>query len=231
MAKPVSTVILLFVLFAVSHARLTFIHRENNNADIQELKSSANTNRKIADKILLPTDKPESDDNAELVDESTAESEMLESNEPEISESNEPETETTQPLTVISFRPLNRQFVSRPLVPLRHRHNCRHGRRHQRRPWVGPRFRPRDVSFVNDVILPQDEGFGFDPAVVDARPLRPRGVRFDIGPARFPSKKADSDRFVKTQHDIHDHDDNDDDDDNRGMGGFASKIRKFLGQF
>jgi hypothetical protein len=71
----------------------------------------------------------------------------------------------SEPLTMISFRPVNHHFRPFPLTS-RRGHRCRQHRLegyiHKIKP-LGPRFPNREVPYGNDMIVPNEENSGADP--------------------------------------------------------------------
>ncbi|KAG6788229.1 hypothetical protein POTOM_004286 [Populus tomentosa] len=80
--------------------------------------------------------------------------------------------ETVVPLTVVTFRPINRQFFPRrPLLPLRPRHRCRHGQG-----MMKPRF------YGNDMIVSGGKVHGHG---LDDRETRGVGRQIPVKRARI----------------------------------------------
>ncbi|KAL6182351.1 hypothetical protein ACLB2K_043774 [Fragaria x ananassa] len=228
MAKLISTAAALFLLFAFSHARTPSdlpngldVIADNKipvtDADVKATTTTDNT-------LRLPSERPGSETVVESEPATFAEEQKL----PEGAEfvtivSNEENTadasksETTLPLTVISFRPVGRHFSRRPFpLGFRHGHRCRHG--HRQAKWT-PRVKDlhnKDATpYGDDMILASGEPeMKFDrPFRGEARPQIPaRWTDFrHVGP-RFPHKhgdEMDSERphLHHRRHRHHDHDD------------------------
>ncbi|GAV65784.1 hypothetical protein CFOL_v3_09298 [Cephalotus follicularis] len=248
MAKPAVTVTVLFLLFTISQARVPSDLTED---DVTTTTKDLNiplpeSEAKTTNTILLPTEKPES-----VVE---FEPEVTESKlpEPEIPEEST-ETETV-PLTVISFRPQNRQFPRHPFLPFRNRHGCRQNRQFK----IGGARVHHDgeISYGNDMLQSYSEDSSSDPEFRGGeRKIPARWVRFHHGGARFPFKHDVEmrDEIERPHRHHHDHDDerhhhdrdedhhhrhhHDHDDERehehheRREGGFMWGIRKFLNQF
>uniref|UniRef100_A0A6N2M424 Uncharacterized protein n=1 Tax=Salix viminalis TaxID=40686 RepID=A0A6N2M424_SALVM len=80
--------------------------------------------------------------------------------------------ETVVPLTVVTFRPINRQFFPRrPLLPVGPRHRCRHGHK-----MMKPRF------YGNDMIVSGWKGHGLG---LDDKATRGAGRQIPVKRARI----------------------------------------------
>ncbi|KAF5734762.1 hypothetical protein HS088_TW15G00254 [Tripterygium wilfordii] len=180
--------------------------------------------------ILLPSEKPESRP-ATVVDWEPL-SDIPESDDTAAVESSSSETETeteSVPLTIISFRPINRRFRSpgRLMRPHSRAHRCRH--HHQMlKPW-GP-FRSRVVSYGDDMLISGFKGLGPDPMFRGGvRQIPARWVREGT---RFPflrrermrwaqprkDEKREEENHEKEHHHHHHHE----------KDWFMGRIRKFL---
>lgn len=101
------------------------------------------------------------------------------------------------PLTTIRFHPVNRHFPRRPLIPFRHKHDCRF---HNRFRPLNPRFQQkRYISYGNDMIL-SDERPRFDPE--SSGVVRQIQARW----ARFPDDLKEHVDFMKLHDHEHEHD-------------------------
>lgn len=158
-----------------------------------------------ASTILLPSERSESEPVTlvELEPEST-ESNFAEFRTGESSPHDSESTPYSVPLTVISFRPINRHFPRRPFpLSFRHGHRCRHGH-HQFKPW-GPRPLRREVSYRNDMVDGEEPkskpvfGDGEEPQI------RTRMIRLRQGGPRFPFRH-DEDLTERPNHHDQDHD-------------------------
>lgn len=255
MAKLVFFLVALLFLFSFSHALTPsdLPEKETNGRDLANTKFPE-SETKPATAILLPSEKRDSEPakDFEWIPEAAA-TKLPDSDGPTIL-ANEESTEFTHsesvPLTVISFRPVNRHFPRRPFpLSFRHGHRCRHGRRHVG-PW-SPRFhggeRDRDaVPYGNDMILGDD--LAFDPVFRGLpRQIPPRWGSFRHGGPRFPFRHDDDMELERPHHHHHHrHDREHDREEFEGMekprehrhehereheGGLMRKFRKFLNRF
>ncbi|KAK9274823.1 hypothetical protein L1049_022075 [Liquidambar formosana] len=162
MARVAVIVAVTFFLFAFTHAHTPLDLPENDVAASDLTTTLPESDTKTA--ILLPSEKPESE-TATVVEweaDSTADPKSFEYNvntadaKVDVSES-DPATITaaglTQPLRVVSFRPVNRQFHhmhAKGGFPFRFPHRCRHHFKHS-----GPRFNGREEwNEEEDVMKP-----------------------------------------------------------------------------
>ncbi|XP_007040495.2 PREDICTED: urease accessory protein UreE [Theobroma cacao] len=178
------TVIFLFTFS--SHARFLTAEQEHD-VTLEETETKLpESNPKTTNAIFLPSEKP-GFESAEVVD--FKPDDALET----VSEVD------SAPLTKISFRPVNRHFPRRPMIPFRHKHNCRF---HKRFRPLNPRLQQkRYISYGDDMIL-SDEKSQFDPesrGVV--RQIQPRWARF-----RDDGTESEDLDFIKPHHHDHDHD-------------------------
>lgn len=160
---------------------------------------------------------------------------------PEKTESTETDA-ASEPLTMISFRPVNRHFRPFPLTS-RRGHGCRQHRRenhiHKFKPW-GPRFPNREVPYGNDMIVPNEENSGSDPEFRgEAREMwaKPGHVGH-----RFHHEDDDGERkeHMKKRHHHHDHEheereeregEDNQDHEHEHESGFMKRVSKFLDLF
>ncbi|KAH7550148.1 hypothetical protein ACOSP7_024673 [Xanthoceras sorbifolium] len=255
MAKLAVTVTVFLFVIALSHARIPVDLTENDvtNHDLptdlteSDLKSTTNM-------IFLPSDKTESEPQDMLVKHAINEAE------PQKTESDSSESKTTttfEPLAVINFRPINRQFPRRPSLLFRHRRPCHHHA--MRRPWGPGRqerswFENREVPYGKDMLMASDNkaerlrwyrGDG----KMKARQIPARWGNFHDGDVpRFPFRHEDDvvvmkgmeeEEFKRPGHDhhhhhLHSHHHHDGEEEREGhehKGGFLMKIRKFLTHF
>jgi hypothetical protein len=252
MAKLILTVAALFVLFAFSHARtpsdlLPNEIKGRDAADKVPVADAQHTNT-----LLLPSERPESE-SATVAAEWEPETAAIESNEENTVDSSKP-TEVV-PLTVISFRPVGRQFPRRPFpFSFRQRHRCGGHRQGKR---LTPRFHgselERDTPYGDDMILSSGNEMRSDhPAFRGGvRQIPARWVNFRHGGPRFPFKH-DDDMESERPHRHHRHHDHDHYEVNEGeekprehnhdhehrhehehkhRGGLMKSFRKFLNGF
>ncbi|KDP25310.1 hypothetical protein JCGZ_20466 [Jatropha curcas] len=166
-----ATALLFLLIFADAHSPL----------DPPANDVVTESDPKAAATIILPSEKPNTEpEETEAVNKRGVELEPIKER-PE-SERTETESEVV-PLTVLSFRPINRL----PLIRFRRGHRCRGRRRHINKPWGGPRFDgPQEISYGKDMILSGDEDLGFDRMSLGrARPIPMRWTRFNHGGHRF----------------------------------------------
>ncbi|KAJ7945033.1 Myb-related protein like [Quillaja saponaria] len=247
MAKLAASFSVLLFLFVLSYAR--------NPGDIplKDFVSSdpllePKTNPATAKTILLPSENPDSE--AATVIEWEPESSNSKNFELDAGlESLEASTESSEasksvPLTVISFRPINRQIPRRSLpLWVRRGHRCH--RIHNSKPW-GPRLPRREIPYGNDMIMKdgEDRGFDkFDPMFRDGvRQIPARWEKFRHGGPRFSfvhdmERKEDNEKGHHHHHHHHHHDHEEGWEFERvehhhgGGGGFLKRIRKFLTHF
>lgn len=261
MAKLVLTIAAFFFLFAFSHARTrSDLPAKETNGHDQSATKLPVTESNPAVTLLLPSEKPDSEPATFFQWEHDAadSSKLTDTDGPTIlanEESTEFKHSETVPLTVISFRPINRHFPRRPFpLSFRHGHRCRHGHR-QFGPWT-PRFhggeRERDqdvVSYGDDMILSSGDDTRFVPAFHGGPrqiPARWENFRHGGGPG-FPHRHDDDMEFERPHHHHHHRHRHDHDHDHRreefeGMenprehrrqrdGGLFGRFRKFLNHF
>ncbi|XWS48812.1 hypothetical protein CRYUN_Cryun13aG0108700 [Craigia yunnanensis] len=185
----------IFLLFTFSHARFFTAEPEQDVTPEETIANLPESDPKTSTAILLPSERPGFEP-AKIVD----------FKHDDASET-DPDVESDS-LKTISFHPVNRHFPRRPLIPFRHKHNCRF---HKRFRPLNPRFQQkRYISYGDDMIL-SDERTRFDP--------ESRGVVRQIQTrwARFPDDGAESKEqvdFMKPHHHDHEHEhDHDHDDD------------------
>ncbi|CAN6718579.1 unnamed protein product [Malus baccata var. baccata] len=241
MAKLLLSLAALFLLFAFSRARTSSDLPANeikarDPADVKLPESNPKPKTPTTTTtILLPSEKPDT--------ESATGATIL---------PKEESTIETVPLTVFSFRPVNRHFPRRPF-PLSFRHGRPCG--HARRPWT-PRFHGGErehregesVSYGNDMIMASGDNMGFDPAFRGGvRQIPARWVNFRHGGPRFPFRHEEEMELERPHHHHHHRHHHDHDQDRRegfeGMekpfrehkheheGGLMRKFRKFLNHF
>ncbi|XVF12992.1 hypothetical protein REPUB_Repub08aG0168100 [Reevesia pubescens] len=238
MARLAVSFTVIFLLFTFSQAFFITVEPENYVNSEETVSDLPESDPKTTTAILLPTERPGFEP-AKIVD---------------FKHEDASETHSdveADPLTMINFHPVNRHFPRRPLVPFRHKHNCRFYKRFRA---LNPRFQQkRFISYGNDMIL-SDKRPRFHP--------EPRGVvpqiqaRWD----RFTDDGAESQEhvdFIKLHHHGHDNEhehDHDHDDDHHHHhrhhhhgeeeerdeseehgheheGGFMKRFRKFLTHF
>ncbi|TYI69226.1 hypothetical protein E1A91_D08G139800v1 [Gossypium mustelinum] len=181
MARLAFLFTLTFLLFTFSHAR--FITSESQH-DVTPEKSESDPESAI----LLPSEKPHFEP-PKLLD---------------FKHDDDASGVASVPLTRISFNPVNRHFPRRPLIPFRHKHNCRF---HKRFRPLNPRFhQKRFISYGNDMILSNERRF--DP--------ESRGVVHQIEASwgSFDDDGTESKHhvgFMKPDHHDHEHHDEDHD--------------------
>ncbi|PNT45482.1 hypothetical protein POPTR_003G139000v4 [Populus trichocarpa] len=171
------TVTVLFFLCAVAYSR-TPSDLPDGDFTLPELPRS---DPKATPVLFLPSQKPETSEPATEI-KYPADVEIEEQKEPG-SSSTEVKTEsieTAVPLTVVTFRPTNLHFLPRrPLLPVRHRHGCRHGHN-----MMKPRF------YGNDMVVSGEKDDGFELGDHQAtrgvvRQIPARWTRFHHGGQRF----------------------------------------------
>jgi len=171
------TVTVLFFLCAVAYSR-TPSDLPDGDFTLPELPRS---DPKATPVLFLPSQKPETSDPTTEI-KYPADVEIEEQKEPG-SSSTEVKTEsieTAVPLTVVTFRPTNLHFLPRrPLLPVRHRHGCRHGHN-----MMKPRF------YGNDMVVSGEKDDGFELGDHQAtrgvvRQIPARWTRFHHGGQRF----------------------------------------------
>ncbi|XVE58050.1 hypothetical protein DITRI_Ditri04bG0139200 [Diplodiscus trichospermus] len=187
MARLAFLFTVIFLLFTFSHARFFTVEPEHGANSDETIPDLPESNPETTSAILLPSERAGFEP-AKIVDFKHDDASETESSVESV------------PLTTISFRPVNRHFPRRPLIPFRHKHNCRF---HKRFRPMNPGFQQkRYISYGNDMIL-SDLTTRFDPVSSD-------GVRqIEARWARFPDDGAESKEHVEFmkphQHD-HDHD-------------------------
>ncbi|KAF9685922.1 hypothetical protein SADUNF_Sadunf03G0104800 [Salix dunnii] len=152
------TVTVLFFLCTVAYS-LTQSDLQDEGFTIPELP---NPDPKATPALLLPSQNPETEPASKI--KYPVEVEIDEQTEPGSSstEVKTVSTETVAPLTVVTFRPTNLQFLPQlPLLPFRHRHRCHHGHR-----MMKPRF------YGNDMIVSGEKDVGFELEDDDVRIAR-----------------------------------------------------------
>ncbi|KAJ9173713.1 hypothetical protein P3X46_016823 [Hevea brasiliensis] len=242
-ALSVAVAALLF-LFTFAHARAPLDQPENDVTSRDDrLADLPESDPKATATIVLPSEKPESK-SANVVKLESEETESTESKLPgkeigtseSFHEKSETETTVTVPLTLITFRPINRHFLRRPLIPFRRGHRCRGRYQHhnQLKPWGGLRFKsPREVYFGNDMIL----SGGKDLGLAGPRQIPVRWTRFNHGGNRFSFVNDESRReeMIKRphhhQHHRHHHEEEEEGEEREHEGAFMKGIRKFLNHF
>jgi len=171
------TVTVLFFLYAVAYSR-TPSDLPDGDFTLPELPRS---DPKATPVLFLPSQKPETSEPATEI-KYPADVEIEEQKDPG-SSSTEVKTEsieTAVPLTVVTFRPTNLHFLPRrPLLPVRHRHGCRHGHN-----MMKPRF------YGNDMVVSGEKDDGFELGDHQAtrgvvRQIPARWTRFHHGGQRF----------------------------------------------
>ncbi|OMO79724.1 hypothetical protein CCACVL1_13464 [Corchorus capsularis] len=114
MARLAVIFTVISLLFTISHARFIQVHDVTPDETVNDLPEF---DPEKATAILLPSERPGFEP-AKLID---------------FKHDDASETESdvdSLPLTMVSFRPINRHFPRRPIIPFRHKHNCRlHKRR------------------------------------------------------------------------------------------------------
>ncbi|KAM3001612.1 hypothetical protein FF2_037888 [Malus domestica] len=259
MAKLLLTVAALFFLFALSHARTSsdlpaneISGRDPAGAKFPESRPKP---RQPTTTILLPSEKPV-DDPATLPEWREITTSKLPESDGATILANEESTEfqhsETVPLTVISFRPVNRHFRRRPFpLSFRHGHRCRHAHRP-----MSPRFHGGEgdaVSYGNDMLVASSDDMGFNPAFRGgARQIPARWVNIRHGGPRFPFRHEEDMELERPHHHHHrrHHHEHDHDHDRREEfegtekqprehkhdhehhgGGLMRRVRKFLNHF
>ncbi|XP_011022515.1 PREDICTED: sarcoplasmic reticulum histidine-rich calcium-binding protein-like [Populus euphratica] len=171
------TVTVLFFLCAVAYSR-TPSDLPDGDFTLPELPRS---DPKATPVLFLPSQKPETSEPATEI-KYPADVEIEEQKEPG-SSSTEVNTESIEkkvPLTVVTFRPTNLHFLPRrPLLPVRHRHGCRHGHN-----MMKPRF------YGNDMVVSGEKDDGFELGDHQAtrgvvRQIPARWTRFHHGGQKF----------------------------------------------
>lgn len=183
----------VFLLLSLSHARFLTVEPDHDVTSEETATELPEFDPLTATAILLPSERSGFEP-SKIVD---------------FKHDDASETDTvveSVPLTKISFRPVNRHFPRRPLLPFRHKHNCRYHKRF--RPW-NPQFQQKHyISYGDDMIL-SDDKTRFDPkADVPVRQIQARW-------ARFPDDGAESKEpvdFMKPHHHDHEHEHDHDED-------------------
>ncbi|KAG6782875.1 hypothetical protein POTOM_012300 [Populus tomentosa] len=167
------TVTVLFFLCAVAYSR-TPSDLLDGDFTLPELPRS---DPKATPVLFLPSQKPETSDPATEI-KYPADVEIEEQKELGSSSTDEKESiETAVPLTVVTFRPTNLHFLPlRPLLPVRHRHGCRHGHN-----MMKPRFYGNDMVVSGE----KDGGFELGDHQVKSGDVRAIPARFHHGGQRF----------------------------------------------
>ncbi|KAH7513763.1 uncharacterized protein LOC112493417 [Ziziphus jujuba] len=209
MAKLYLTVAVIFLIFAFSNARTPadlpateVIGDESLNTQTRSDIQTASNNP-----ILLPSERSDNEPVTLVeLEPDTIRSNFAEFRTGESSPKDSEPTSESVPLTVISFRPINRHFPRRPFpLSFRHGHRCRHGHS-QFKPW-GPRPLRREVSYGNDMIIDGEEAKSFKPVFRDEEEpqIRTRMIRFRQGP-RFPFRHDEEDQMERPNDHEHEHD-------------------------
>ncbi|KAE8055994.1 hypothetical protein FH972_012797 [Carpinus fangiana] len=184
MARVAVSVTVTFFLLALCHARIPLDPSEND--------------------VVLPDPAPITDlpSNEQPESEPTALFEWK----PERTESTESDAKS-EPLTMISFRPVNNHLRPFPLTS-RRGHRCRHHRRENHiykfKP-LGSRFPDREVPYGNDMIMSHEEDSGSVPEVRGG--AREMWARFGHFRPRFHREDDDGERneHMKMRHHHHPH--------------------------
>uniref|UniRef100_A0A6M2ENB9 Uncharacterized protein n=1 Tax=Populus davidiana TaxID=266767 RepID=A0A6M2ENB9_9ROSI len=170
------SVTVLFFLCAVAYSR-TPSDLLDGDFTLPELPRS---DPKATPVLFLPSQKPETSDPATEI-KYPADVEIEEQKELGSSSTDQKESiETAVPLTVVTFRPTNLHFLPQlPLLPVRHRHGCRHGRN-----MMKPRF------YGNDMVVSGEKDGGFELSdhqvkSGDVRAIPASWTRFHHGGQRF----------------------------------------------
>ncbi|XVF10433.1 hypothetical protein REPUB_Repub07fG0182500 [Reevesia pubescens] len=187
MARLAVLFTVIFLLLTFSDARFVSVQSEQDVSPEETVPNLPEADTKTTTTILLPSERPGFEP-----------SKIVDFNNDDVSSETDSGVESV-PLTMISFHPVNRHFPRRPLVPYRHKHNCRFHKRF--RPLNPPFQQKRSISYGNDMIL-SDERTRFDP--------ESRGVVRQIQArwARFPDEGAESKEhvdFMKPHHHEHEH--------------------------
>ncbi|XP_022721258.1 uncharacterized protein LOC111278843 [Durio zibethinus] len=168
----------IFLLFTFSHARFFTAETEHEVNPEESIIDLPESDPKTTTAILLPSERPGFEP-AKIVDFKHDDASETDSDVEFI------------PLTTISFHPVNRHFPRRPLIPFRHKHNCRF---HKRFRPLNPRLQQKHrISYGDDMIL-SDGGTGFDP---------------ESRWPRFPDDATESKEhvdFLKPHHHDHEYD-------------------------
>lgn len=225
----------LLFSFTLATARYPLDLPENDvTSHDDNLANWSDSDPKVTATLILPSEKPESQP-ATAVEFESEETEHADSKLPEkvigtsesIHERSETESDKTVPLTVVTFRPINRHFPRRPLIPFRRAHRCRgsHHHHNQFKPWGSSRFSgPQEVSYGSDMILSGGEDKGFSPV-------------FNHGGNRLSFIKDEKrEEMITRRHHNHHHDHDHEEGEEREHeheheGGFVKGIRKFLKHF
>ncbi|XP_021292483.1 uncharacterized protein LOC110422790 [Herrania umbratica] len=146
MARLAVTFTVIFLFTFSYHARFLTAEPEHDVTLEQTESKLPESDSKTTNAVFLPSEKPGLE-SAEVVD---FKPDALET----VSDVD------SVPLTEISFRPVNRHFPRRPMIPFRHKHNCRFHRRF--RPLNRGLQQKRYISYGDDMIL-SDERTQFDP--------------------------------------------------------------------
>ncbi|KAF7828153.1 histidine-rich glycoprotein-like [Senna tora] len=245
MASPTSSFTLFFCLllfFTLSSARTPLDLPDANHDSLSE----SDHNSAVPNTIFLPSDKLESESESESESVTDIQSDRQNSDsktsKPDTEVELEPleSTESAEPITVISFRPVNRHIPRRPL-PLSFRlgHRCRHG--HEFKPW-NPRLPRRQIPYGNDMILSNGEDRSFDLNMPDGgvRQIPVRWTRFRRVDPRFSDETRMERSDVMRRPHFHHHHDHDHDHDHHHFheherdhddDGVMKRIRKFLQHF
>ncbi|GKV40059.1 hypothetical protein SLEP1_g47735 [Rubroshorea leprosula] len=223
MAKVASTVAVVFLFLAVSaaHFQEVDLWKHSAVATWKTVSTSSEHDQNRAEAVVIPSKAVEFNFNTE-------EESGLDSH--------------TVPLTMTNFRPINRRFPRRPLVPLRNRHrpNCRQG--HRFMPWE-PRLQKKGIPFGDDMLM-SDDGMNFDTllqgGVRATRKVPGRWVRFhrrtegprftlrDEAIFRGPSHFSQFEDNEKGEH-VHKHPLHKEREEQKG--GFLKSLGKFLHHF
>ncbi|KAB2069750.1 hypothetical protein ES319_A08G112500v1 [Gossypium barbadense] len=186
MARLAFLFTLTFLLFTFSQAR--FITSESQH-DVTPEKSVTDFPESDPESaILLPSEKPHFEP-PKLLD---------------FKHDDDASGVASVPLTKISFNPVNRHFPRRPLIPFRHKHNCRF---HKRFMPLNPRFhQKRFISYGNDMILSDERSFDPESRGV-VRQIEARWGSFDDDGTESKHHVG----FMKPDHHDHEHHDEDHD--------------------
>ncbi|PSS11320.1 Myb-related protein like [Actinidia chinensis var. chinensis] len=222
MAKLAVTLTALFLFFAVISARTPFDLPENNVIDHDPSSSLPVPEADAKPTLLLPSEKTSAEIDAEDLPES------------------ETRTVDALPLTIVTFRPVNRHVPSMRAYPFRIGvRRCRHGMR----PMMYPRARGGEVPYGDDMIL-GGERRDFDPEMFHGgvRQIPARWMRFHHhhhhdhhhgeGMPAFPFDRH-HDMFAKQRfgRPFRREEEGEREEEEREEGGFMSRFRKFLNHF
>ncbi|EXC63302.1 hypothetical protein L484_000045 [Morus notabilis] len=221
MAKLAVTFVLLCLFFAFSHARFAsdLPQIEAFAKEATEILPEADSKPSTTGDILLPSEKHVSEPGSETIQVNLEES------------VSEPGADDAAPLTLISFRPVNRHFPRRPFpLTLRHGHRCRH---HFMKQWGQRRPHGDIIPYGNDMILSTEDRPSFDPVLRSGFPAR--WIKIRHMEAESAHRRGDKIYWPhhdeEHEHDHHHHEEHEHDHKHERQNVFLKSFRKFMKQF